>query len=67
MNFMEEQLPRNPEWLRDQAERCFRLADDAWDDQTRDALRSYGEELQHRAERMETVLKGVKLEGDQSA
>ncbi len=58
---MEGRSQHNPEWLREQGEQCFRLAHDAWDDQTRNALVDYGKELQHRAERMEAVLRAVKL------
>ena len=45
----------SPLWLGEQAAGCFRLAEQAWDDKTHDALTEYGQELLHRAERMERV------------
>ena len=42
-------------WLREQAARSFRLAEQAWDDTTHDALTEYGQELLHRAEKLERV------------
>jgi hypothetical protein len=56
-----------PRSLREQAEKCFRLAEGTTDDRTHDALVTYGEELRARAERMEAVLEraGVAPEFDQ--
>ena len=51
---MEDQEGHTPPWLREQAMRCSRLAEQAWDDKTRDTLMEYGRELLDRAERMET-------------
>jgi hypothetical protein len=52
---MEESGMHRPPWLRQQALRCFRLAEQTWDDATRDALVGYGRELLERAERMEKI------------
>ena len=55
---MGEPEDHTPAWLREQADRCFRLADQALDNQTRDALATYGRELLERAEKMEHVAGG---------
>jgi len=52
---MEESGIHTPPWLREQAMRCFRLAEQSWDDKTREALTGYGRELLERAERMERI------------
>jgi len=59
---MEERNGHNPQWLREQAERCSRLAEEVWDDQTHDALVSYAGELRERAERMEGAIKRASAE-----
>lgn len=41
--------------LRDEAERCFRLAESATDKRLREELVAYGRELIDRAERMEAT------------
>ncbi len=46
----------SPEWLREQALKCFRLAGEAWDDGTRDALTEYGYDLLDRANRMDAAI-----------
>jgi hypothetical protein len=48
----------NPQWLREEAERCFCLAKGVLDEKDRDTLVGYGHELQDRAARMEAALKG---------
>ena len=53
---MEDQSHHTPLWFRGEAARCFRLADQAWDDKTHDALIEYGRELLDRAEQMERAL-----------
>jgi hypothetical protein len=45
-----------PEWLRQEAEKCFLLADKTIDEKAADALLTYGSELLARAERMEATL-----------
>ena len=45
-----------PEWFRDEAERCFRLAEKMTDQKSVDSLVAYGRELLDRAERMEATL-----------
>jgi hypothetical protein len=64
---MEDWPNSSPRSLREQAEKCFRLAQGTTDDRTHDALVTYGEELWARAERMEAVLEraGVSSEFDQ--
>ena len=43
--------------LREEAERCFRLASKASDKRLRDELRAYGKELVERAEKIEAAEK----------
>ena len=49
----------SPQGLREEAARCFRLAENLMDQKDHDALVDYGHELQDRAARMEAVLKGT--------
>ena len=59
---MDERSRHNPQWLREQAEQCSRLAKEVWDDQTHDALVSYAGELRERAERMEGAIRRASAE-----
>ncbi len=45
-----------PDWFRQEAEKCFFLADKIMDENASDALVTYGAELIARAERMEATL-----------
>jgi hypothetical protein len=45
-----------PQWYREEAERCFRLAENVSDQKASADLMNYGRELLARAERMEAVL-----------
>jgi len=45
-----------PEWFRDEAERCFRLAEKMTDQKSIESLMRYGSELLAQAERMEATL-----------
>jgi hypothetical protein len=55
---MDDQSPHTPQWLRDEADRCFRLAAEVWDDKAQSALISYGRELEAEAEQMEAAERG---------
>jgi hypothetical protein len=50
---MEDSTGKDPDALREKAERCFRLAYAMTDNLVRDALVNYGRELQARADQME--------------
>ncbi len=45
-----------PQWFREEAERCFHLAEKITDQKASDDLVAYGRELLARAERVEAVL-----------
>ena len=45
-----------PEWFRQEAEKCFSLAEKLMDEGAADALVAYGAELIARAERMDATL-----------
>lgn len=45
-----------PEWFRDEAKRCFRLAEKMTDQRSVESLLAYGSELLGQAERMEATL-----------
>ena len=57
---MSDELLHSPQWLRNEAERCFRLAQNLMGQKDHDALVDYGRELQERAGRVESALKGIK-------
>jgi hypothetical protein len=50
-----EEYSQTPQKLRDDAERCFRLANTINDARSHDALMEYGRELLDRAEKMEAA------------
>ena len=49
-----------PQWLREEAERCFRIAANLRSQKDQEALLEYGRELVKRAERMEAALNAAK-------
>ncbi len=51
-----------PEWYRDEAERCFRLAEKMTDQKSVESLVAYGRELLGQAERMEATLAAAIVE-----
>ena len=51
-----------PAWFRDEAERCFRLAEKMTDQRSSDSLLAYGNELLSQAKRMEATLAAVVAE-----
>jgi len=51
-----------PEWFRDEAERCFRVAEKMMDQKSADSLTAYGRELLAQAERMEATLDAAMAE-----
>ncbi len=48
-----------PQWFREEAEHCFRLAEKITDQRASDALISYGRELLAKAEGMAATLRGA--------
>jgi hypothetical protein len=61
---MGDKYPRTLQELRDEAQRCFRLAARVWDEKAQSALNSYGQELQAEAEKMEAAERGARTGTD---
>ncbi len=59
---MADEHAQTPQKLRDDAERCFRLANTINDARAHDALMEYGRELLDRAERVEASSRRVSSE-----
>jgi hypothetical protein len=59
---MAEESPQSLQKLRDDAQRCFRLANTINDARAHDALMEYGRELLERAQRMESALRRASSE-----
>lgn len=57
---MSDDWLHSPQSLRQDAERCFRLAANLSSQRDQDALLGFGRELVQRAERMEAALNAVK-------
>lgn len=51
-----------PEWFREEAERCFQLAEKIVDQKASEALVAYGRELLGQAERMEAAVTAAAAE-----
>jgi hypothetical protein len=64
---MADEYAQTPQKLRDDAERCFRLANTINDVRAHDALMEYGRELLDRAERMEAASRRVSSEEEKRA
>ncbi len=61
---MGDKPSRTLQALRDEAQRCFRLAAQVWDEKAQSALNSYGQELWAEAERTEAAERGAKTGTD---
>ena len=64
ISWMDEKAPHTVQWLPDEAEHCFRLAKEVWDERAQSALVSYGRELVAEAEQMEAAEPGSKTGTD---